>query len=101
MFGFDDILYIIVCGALGGLFGGAVGGAIGWTIGKIIDATTLKDEVKVKYPDALKLIIQEKKKNAVNVGIFGKYEECIEKSVDITSDKGVSDELHVRQEIWL
>lgn len=75
--------------------------AIEWVIDKIIDATSLKDEVKVKYPDALKLIIQEKKKNAVNVGIFGEYEECIEKSVDITSDKGVSDELHVRQEIWL
>ena len=101
MFGFDDILYIIGCGALGGLFGGAVGGAIGWTIGKIIDATTLEDEVKRKYPNALKILIREKKKNAVNVGIFGEYEECIEKSVDITSDKGVSDELHEGQVILL
>ena len=101
MFLIDDILIIAVCGAIGGAIGGAVGGLIGWTIGKIIDATTLEDEVKIKYPNALKLLIKEKKKHAVNVGIFGENEDCIEDSVDITSDKGVSDELYVGQEIWL
>ena len=101
MFLIDDILIIAAGGAIGGLIGGTVGGLIGWTIGKIIDETSLKNEVKIKYQDALKILIQEKKKNAVNVGIFGEYEKCIEDSVDITSDKGVSDELYVGQEIWL
>ena len=72
-----------------------------WVIDKIIDATSVGDEVKEKYPNALKILIQEKKKHAVNVGIFGEYEERIKDSVDITSDKGVSDELYVGQVIWL
>ena len=95
------ILYFLGCVAAGGAAGFAAGSTIAWAIGKIIDADTLKDEVKVKYQDALKLRIQEKKKNAVNVGIFGENEDCIEDSVDITSDKGVSDELYVGQVILL
>lgn len=101
MFGFDDILYILGCGALGGAAGFAAGSTIAWVICKIIDETSLKDEVKIKYPNALKLLIKEKKKHAVNVGIFGENEDCIEDSVDITSDKGVSDELYVGQVILL
>ena len=95
------ILYVLACSAAGGAAGFAAGSTIAWAIGKIIDADTLEDEVKIKYPNALKLLIKEKKKHAVNVGIFGENEDCIEDSVDITSDKGVSDELYVGQEIWL
>ena len=35
-----------------------------------ISEETLVENVEEEYPDAFKLLIKEKKKNAVNVGIF-------------------------------
>ena len=56
------ILYFLGCVAAGGAAGFAAGSTIAWAIGKIIDTTSLKDEVKEKCPNALKILIREKKK---------------------------------------
>jgi hypothetical protein len=43
----------------------------------------------------------EKKKNAVNVGIFDEYDDTIEANVQFETEQGVSDDLYVGQEIYL
>ena len=56
----------------------------------------LVEEVEEQYPDAFKLLIKEKKKNAVNVGIFDEDNEHLD-DVEITSTKGVSKSLRKGQ----
>jgi hypothetical protein len=46
-------------------------------------------------------MIKEKKKNAVNVGIFDEYDDTIEANVQFETEQGVSDDLYVGQEIYL
>lgn len=65
----------------------------------IIDLFTIKDEVHQKVPNAFKIIIQEKKANAINVGIFDKQDTPI-CPMSIEGD-GVNEELHVGQVIYL
>ncbi len=101
MFLIDDLLFIAGSAIVGGLIGGAAGSVIGYAIGFFLDEISLGDEVRNHYPDALKLLIQEKKHNAVKVGIFGEYGEEIENGVEISSSQGVSDNLYVGQEIYL
>ncbi len=105
MFLIDDLFIIGGAALLGGAVGGAVGGAAGAFLGFVIDVfldeDSIGDEVLVHYPDALKLLIQEKKSNAVKVGIFGEYDEEIETGVEISSSQGISDNLYVGQEIYL
>lgn len=97
MFLIDDLLLIAGCG----LIGGAVGGAVGIFIATILDEDTVKKEVKLKYPEALKLMIEKKKQSAVDVGIFGSNENQIASGIEIQSEKGVSDNLYVGQVIYL
>ena len=65
----------------------------------IIDALTIKDEVRKKVPNAVKLLIQEKKKTAVKVGIFDNKEMPI-CQLEIEGD-GVQDDVRVGQIIYM
>ena len=66
----------------------------------VISIDSLKNDVKNEYPDAFKMLITEKKKDAANVGIFDKTNSHIE-DVEITSNKGVSNNLHQGQTIYI
>ena len=59
----------------------------------VISIDSLKNDVKNEYPDAFKMLIKEKKKDAVKVGIFDKTNSHIE-DIEITSNKGVSNNIH-------
>ena len=75
------------------------GGLLGATIFMAVDFFLSEDKlVEEQYPDAFKLLIKEKKKNAVNVGIFDKDNEHLD-DVEITSSKGVSKSLRKGQVI--
>lgn len=65
----------------------------------IIDIFTIKDEVRKKVPHAFKIIIQEKKANALDVGIFDKHDTPI-CPMSIEGD-GVEEGLHVGQTFYL
>lgn len=97
MFLIDDLLII----GAAALVGGVVGGGITVLIDVFIDENSIGDKIHARYPDALKLLIQEKKSNAVKVGIFGEYDKEIETGIEISSSQGVSDNLYVGQEIYL
>ena len=66
----------------------------------VISMDSLKNDVKNEYPDAFKMLIKEKKKDAVKVGIFDKTNSHIE-DIEITSNKGVSNNLHQGQTIYI
>lgn len=73
----------------------------GLFIGSVLDEDSIKNEVRNQFPKALYLLIQEKKKKAVNVGIFGDNNYKIQNSIEISSNQGVSDSLYVGQKIYL
>ena len=78
-------------------------GAIGVTVlvsSVVISKDTLRDDVKDKYPNAFKMLIKEKKKDAVKVGIFDKTNSHIE-DIEMTSTKGVSNNLRQGQTIYI
>ena len=96
MFGFDDFLWF----GLGTLIGaGSVVSIV--CIAAVLDSGSIKETVVKKFPDAFKILIKKKKKNAVNVGIFDIDDMTIEPSVEIESEQGVSDELYVGQVIYI
>ena len=66
----------------------------------VISIDSLKNDVNNEYPDAFKMLIKEKKKDAVKVGIFDKTNSHIE-DIEITSNKGVSNNLHQGQTIYI
>ena len=78
--------------ALGLLAGGLLGATIFLAVDFFLSEDKLVEEVEEQYPDAFKLLIKEKKKNAVNVGIFDEDNEHLD-DVEITSTKGVSKSL--------
>lgn len=82
------------------LIGGAVGAVLSLTVYAILDAKTVREEVKRKCPSALKAEIMAKKENAVKVGIFENEDE-VANTLEITSTKGVSENLYVGQVIYL
>ena len=86
--------------ALGLLAGGLLGATIFMAVDFFLSEDKLVEEVEEQYPDAFKLLIKEKKKNAVNVGIFDEDNEHLE-DVEITSTKGVSKSLHKGQTIYV
>ena len=86
--------------ALGLLAGGLLGATIFLTVDYFISKETLVENDEDEYPDAFKLLIKEKKKNAVNVGIFDKDNEHLD-DVEITSSKGVSKSLRKGQVIYV
>lgn len=101
MFLIDDILAFGGAALFGGFAGGAASALIGFVIDVFLDEDSLSDEVRVRYPNALKLLIQKKKKTAVKVGIFNDYKNKPNRSVDISASKGVSDNLYEGQVIYL
>ena len=86
--------------ALGLLAGGLLGATIFLAVDYFISEETLVENVEEEYPDAFKLLIKEKKKNAVNVGIFDEDNEHLD-DMEITSSKGVSKSLHKGQTIYV
>ena len=86
--------------ALGLLAGGLLGATIFLAVDFFLSEDKLVEEVEEQYPDAYKLLIKEKKKNAVNVGIFDEDDEHLD-DVEITSTKGVSKSLHKGQTIYV
>lgn len=85
---------------LGLLAGGLLGATIFMAVDYFISEETLVENVEEEYPDAFKLRIKEKKKNAVNVGIFDEDNEHLD-DMEITSSKGVSKSLHKGQTIYV
>lgn len=90
-------MWWLIPGLLGG---GLLGAAIFLTVDYFLSSDTLSDAVREKEPDAFKVLIKEKKKNAVNVGIFDKDNEHIN-DMEITTSKGVSKSLHKGQTIYV
>lgn len=86
--------------ALGLLAGGLLGATIFLAVDFFLSEDKLVEEVEEQYPDAFKLLIKEKKKNAVNVGIFDEDNEHLD-DMEITSSKGVSKSLHKGQTIYV
>ena len=85
--------------ALGLLAGGLLGATIFLAVDFFLSEDKLVEEVEEQYPDAFKLLIKEKKKNAVNVGIFDEDDEHLD-DVEITSTKGVSKSLRKGKTIY-
>lgn len=67
----------------------------------VLVVSAIKDAVKTKYPNAFKILIKEKKKKAVKVGIFDENRRTISNSYEISADEGVSDDIYVGQEIYV
>ena len=86
--------------ALGLLAGGLLGATIFLAVDFFLSEDKLVEEVEKQYPDAFKLLIKEKKKNAVNVGIFDEDDEQLD-DVEITSTKGVSKSLRKGKVIFV
>ena len=86
--------------ALGLLAGGLLGATIFLAVDFFLSEDKLVEEVEKQYPDAFKLLIKEKKKNAVNVGIFDEDNEHLD-DVEITSTKGVSKSLRKGKVIFV
>lgn len=86
--------------ALGLLAGGLLGATIFMAVDFFLSEDKLVEKVEEQYPDAFKLLIKEKKKNAVNVGIFDVDNEHLD-DVEITSTKGVSKSLRKGQIIYV
>lgn len=86
--------------ALGLLAGGLLGATIFMAVDYFLSEDKLVEEVEEQYPDAFKLLIKEKKKNAVNVGIFDEDNEHLD-DVEITSTKGVSKSLRKGKVIFV
>lgn len=86
--------------ALGLLAGGLLGATIFLAVDFFLSEDKLVEEVEEQYPDAFKLLIKEKKKNAVNVGIFDEDDEHLD-DVEITSTKGVSKSLRKGKVIFV
>ena len=86
--------------ALGLLAGGLLGATIFMAVDFFLSKDKLVEKVEEEYPDAFKLLIKEKKKNAVKVGIFDEDNEHLD-DVEITSSKGVSKSLRKGQVIYV
>ncbi len=66
----------------------------------IIDEHSLTQSVREECPQAFKLLIKEKKKHAVHVGIFDRQDSHME-DMEITSTKGVDRNLRKGQVIYV
>ena len=108
------VLWIIGCACIGYAIGTAVGVAVD-TAKDVIDTTSelvdrfvtwfisedsLGEYIKEEYDDAFYLLIEEKKRNALKVGIFNNQEDVIE-NIELQSDKGVSDSIYEGQIIYI
>lgn len=87
--------------AVGGAAVVAAGALVEFTINEILNKKTIAQGVGNRCPNAVKVLIKERKAQAVNVDIFGKNEELIESNVTISSSKGISRDLRVGQKIYV
>ena len=86
---------------LGLLLGGIAGAALlTMAVDYFLNEDTLADAVREEVPDAFKILIKEKKKNTVNVGIFDEDNEHLD-DMEITTSKGVSRNLRKGKTIYL
>lgn len=85
-----------------GLLAGGIAGAALLTIAVdyFLDEDALRESVREQEPDAFKMLIKEKKKNTVNVGIFDEDNEHLD-DMEITTSKGVSRSLRKGKTIYL
>lgn len=91
---------IIGSALLGGIIGGAGGYALGAIVDWFIDDDTLTESIEEEYDDAFKLLIKEKKNNAVKVGIFNESNDLLD-DVEIQSSSGVSNSLYKGKVIYV
>ena len=77
-----------------------IGIATSIIIDRIIDKATIKLEVKKKKPSAFKAIIEKKKKNAVDVGIFSNDNKRIDE-LTLESHQGISSDVQVGQVLYI
>lgn len=94
------LLSLIGGALLGGAIGGATGAVLGAVVDWLIDDDSLSESIHEEYDDAFKLLIKQKKKDAVKVGIFD-YDEDLIDDVEIQSQQGVSDSLYVGKVIYI
>lgn len=73
-----------------------IGDAIEAVITGVIDLFSVKETVKQQVPEAFKILIQEKRKTAIDVGIFAENGTPLKQMV-LNSDYGVSEDLEVGQ----
>ena len=94
----EDILEIIEL-ALGF---GAAAVAVSLAVDYFIDEQAIKKEIKrqKKFKEAFRAEILEKKKHAVNVGIFDQEDDKLGE-LEITSEEGVDQSLYEHQIIYL
>lgn len=64
----------------------------------LLEKTDIVERVKKVNSRAFYAVIQEKKKHAVSVGIFGRDDEYLG-NLEIRHDKGVSDDIRVGEKI--
>lgn len=84
----------------GALIGGASGAVLGAIVDWFVDDDSLSECITEEYEDAFKLLIKEKKKTAVKVGIFDEEEDLLD-DVEIQSEQGVSNSLYVGKVIYV
>ena len=65
-------------------------------VNQIVDILFITEKVQERRPDALKIMILEKKKHSVNVGIFDQYGD-MDQSITINSDYGISNNIYKGQ----
>lgn len=85
----------------GYLIGRAIGEVISIVVDAFLDEDALEEEILGEYDDAFYILIQEKKANAITVGIFDEDVEVIETGVEVSSDEGVSDSFYEGQVLEL
>lgn len=90
----------VILGSL--MAGGAAGAVLGLIISLFIDEDTIRDEIKEReeFKNAIKALVKSKTTRTVNVHIFDCHDDTIG-SLELTSEKGVSDDIHVGQVIYL
>lgn len=89
-----DILKAVTIGVAAVGVGAAVGYGTAWVVCTIIDKRELKKQLEAKRKGDFRALIMEKRKNAVDVGIFGKDEDKIEEEVTIESEKGIGNDVY-------
>jgi hypothetical protein len=65
-------------------------------VNQLVDILFITEKVQERRPDALKIMILEKKKHSVNVGIFDQYGD-MHQSITINSDYGISNNIYKGQ----
>ncbi len=80
--------------------GYAAGAVLGAVVDWFIDDESLKNCIEEEYDNAFYILIEEKKKSAVKVGIFDYEEDRIE-DVELQSESGVSSSLYEGQVIYV